>query len=109
MTRFFMFCAGLFVMASMSGCCLHGGGGPGAFGGPGILSGVGGGCGSCQGRCGVQPGAFPSAAAPFSAQTAFAPQYGAQTAFAPQYGAQTAFASPYGAPTVAFDPLPTIR
>lgn len=100
MNRLFMFCAGLFLMGSMSGCCLlHGGGACGAprpFGGAGAFS--GGGCGPCQGGCGVAPGGFPSAAAPF----------GGQTAFAPQYGAQTAFANPYGAPAIAMDPMPTI-
>lgn len=94
MNRFVMFCAGLLLMCSMTGCCLmHGYGGYGAgYGGgyPGA-----GGCGSCGGGCGVSPGGYPSAFAPGGMQQAFAPGMVPQTAFG-------------GYPTMAMDPLPTI-
>ena len=90
MSRFAMFCSGLFLACSMSGCCLmHGMGGyPGGYYGGG---GCGGGCNT--GACGAYaPGGYPSAglygagapATAFAAPptTAYYPY--AQTAFAPQ-------------------------
>ncbi|MCA9035570.1 MAG: hypothetical protein KDA91_10590 [Planctomycetaceae bacterium] len=61
MSRIAMFCCGLFLACSMSGCCLlhgMGGGYPGYYGG-----GYGGGCGGCStGACGAYaPGGYPSA------------------------------------------------
>ena len=77
MNRFVMFCTGLLLMCSMTGCCLmHGYGG-------GYGAGYPGGCGSCGGGCGVQGGGYPSAFAP-GPQTAFAPGAGYPvTAMAP--------------------------
>jgi hypothetical protein len=77
MNRFVMFCTGLLLMCSMTGCCLmHGYGGGYGAGYPG-----GGGCGSCGSCGGVQGGGYPSAFTP-GPQTAFAPGYPA-TAYAP--------------------------
>lgn len=88
MNRIAMFCAGLLLVSTMSGCCLFGhGGGWGA----GYPSSYGGACGGCNTGCGVPtPGGFgyPSAMAPGMQQTAFAPGF--------------------GYPTMAMDPLPTI-
>ncbi|MCA9084026.1 MAG: hypothetical protein KDA81_08225 [Planctomycetaceae bacterium] len=70
MNRLVMFCAGLLLMSSMTGCCLLHGYGYGAgypsYGGYG-----GGGCGSCGG-CGAAAPGYPSAMAP-GGQMAFAP------------------------------------
>lgn len=93
MNRFYMFCAGLLLMGSLSGCCLLHGGGYGAG-----YGGYGGGCGPCQsGGCGVGAGGFPSAMAPGGFQSAAAP-----------FGPQTAFMNPYGGQAIAMDPMPTI-
>lgn len=86
MNRFVMFCAGLLLMCSMSGCCLlHGYGGGYGAGYPSY----GGGCGSCGGGCGAAPGGFQGAYAPGAPHTAF--------------GVPGA-----GYPAMAMDPLPTI-
>ena len=90
MNRVALFLAGLFLVCSMSGCCLLGygyGSGyyPGGYGG--------GGCGSCGG---CATGGYPGAQLP-----------GGPTAFAP--GTTTAFAPSYSYPTVAVDALPTYQ
>ena len=76
MSRLARLFAGLLMVGSLSGCCLHGGGGYAPYGG-------GGGCGSC-GPCGASAGGYPSAMyAPGMQQTAFVqPQVGGYPAVA---------------------------
>ena len=62
MSRLLNLCAGLFLVSSLSGCCLLGhGGGYSPYGG-GYYGGGGGGCSPCQtGACGVSAPGYPSA------------------------------------------------
>lgn len=90
MNRVVMFCAGLLLMSSMTGCCLMGGCGGCGTGYP-AYGGGGGGCGSCG-------TGYPGAYAP-GGPTAFAP--GGQTAFNPGY--------PSMAYAPQLDPLPTYQ
>lgn len=54
MSRLALFCAGLFLVSLISGCCCSGGNPYGACGQPA--------CGSCNNGCGAyQPGGYPSA------------------------------------------------
>ena len=77
MKRFAILFSGLMLICSMTGCCLHGGGGYGA----GYPYG-GGGCPG--GACGASAGGYPSAMAPGGyQQSAFAP-IAPQTAYIQQ-------------------------
>lgn len=89
MSRFAMFCAGFFVMCSMSGCCLMHGMGGGCCGAPtsSYYGGGSNGCG-CNPAGAYAPGGYPASA-----------MYGA----APQ----TAFAVPTQTAFAPLDPLPT--
>ena len=84
MNRFMIFCSGLLLACSMTGCCLLGHGGCGSCGGGGGAFGAaypysGGGCAS--GNCGAAAPGYPSA---FNG--------GYQQAFAPN--AATAYVEP---------------
>jgi hypothetical protein len=83
MKRFMMFCSGLLLTFSMTGCCLlgHGGGcGPCGGGGYGAAYPYSGGGGCPGGACGASAQGYPQAfnGGAYS-QAAFVP--GAQTAF----------------------------
>lgn len=96
MSRLAMFCSGLFLACSMSGCCLmHGYGG---YPGGGYYGGGGGACGGCNNGC--APQGYPSAGLYGSGMPQMA--YGAPmttAGYAPPYQPQMA--------AVAFDPLST--
>lgn len=87
MNRFALFCSGLLLMCSLSGCCL--------------LGGCGGGCGPCGGGYGA---AYPysGGGCPGGACGAAAPGY--PTAF--NSGYTTAAYAP-GTNTALVDPVPT--
>ena len=73
MSRLLNLCAGLFLVSSLSGCCLLGhGGGYSPYGGGGYYGG-GGGCSPCQ--TGVSAPGYPSAGLynPAIQQSAFIP------------------------------------
>jgi hypothetical protein len=74
MNRFVLFCSGLLLMCSITGCCLTGGGcgGCGGCGGGGYGAGYpyGGGC--ANGACGASAPGYPSAFNP-AYQHAYAP------------------------------------